>query len=317
MQNTVRSPGTEEADNPLPLPNKGCCRPRQLLLSALFLTRKLRWGRGGPWVSTKALGSHAVTLRCPCQVLPCGRPQNLPPALGQLEPRPQPARRALCAAPRADLGRGCSTRSGRRAEQAFRSPLPRSAAAFCWQRDRMASSVLAAMFGSPPGVPTTKGSPRPCQEPGRPPLAGGGPVATQEAPCPEALSPSPLGPRCRPALPLPGTPSLTGGWADAQRASLLRPQLSLEKQRLPFCEGQTRLPNHEDGEIRAFIDGGNIQTPRLGTRARQGPRPGCVLPLGAPGGELLLQLLPRAFIHLLKLIQRICKRRRQQKKGEV
>ena len=79
-----------------------------------------------------------------------------------------------------------------------------------------------------------------------------GPVAAQEAPCPEALSPSPLGPRRRLALPLPGTLSLAGGRADAQPASLLRPQLSLEKQRLPFCEGQTRFPNHEDGEIRAF-----------------------------------------------------------------
>lgn len=79
-----------------------------------------------------------------------------------------------------------------------------------------------------------------------------GPVAAQEAPCPEALSPSPLGPRRRPALPLPGTLSLAGGRADAQPASLLRPQLSLEKQRLPFCEGQARFPNHEDGEIRAF-----------------------------------------------------------------
>lgn len=143
-------------------------------------------------------------------------------------------------------------RLGQRAKQAFRSPLPCSAAAFCWRRDRMASSVLATMFGSPPGAPTTKGSPRPCQEPGRPLLAGGGPVAVQEAPCPEALSPSPLRPRRRPVLPLPGTPSLTGGWADAQPASLLRPQLSLEKQRLPFCEGPTRLPSREDGEIRAL-----------------------------------------------------------------
>ena len=48
------------------------------------------------------------------------------------------------------------------------------------------------------------------------------------------------------------------------------------------------------------------RTPRLGERARQGPSPGFVLFLGVPGGKLLLQLLPRAFIHLLKLIQSIC-----------
>ena len=47
-------------------------------------------------------------------------------------------------------------------------------------------------------------------------------------------------------------------------------------------------------------------TPRLGARAGQGPSPGFVLFLGVPGGKLLLQLLPRAFIHLLKLIQSIC-----------
>lgn len=88
----MRSPGTEEVENPLPLPNKGCCRPCQPLLSALFLTRKLRWDRGGPWASTKALWNHAVTLRCPCRDLPCGCPQNLLPALGRLEPRPQAAR---------------------------------------------------------------------------------------------------------------------------------------------------------------------------------------------------------------------------------
>lgn len=248
MQNTVRSPGTEEADNPLPLPNKGCCRPCQPLLSALLLTGKLRWGRGGPWMGTKALGSHAVTLRCPCWVLPCGRPQNLPPALGRLKPRPQPARRALCPAPRADLGRGCSTRSGRSAEQAFRSPLPRSTAAFCWWRDRMASSALAAVFGSPPGAPTTKGSLRPCQEPGRPPAGRWGPRG-------RAGSTLPRGPVTFPSQTRASSPrdaEPTGGWAGAQPASLLRPQLSLEKQRLPFCEGQTRLPSHEDGEIRVF-----------------------------------------------------------------
>ena len=151
----MRSPGTEEADNPLPLPNKGCCRPCQPLLSALLLTGKLRWGRGGPWVGTKALGSHAVTLRCPCWVLPCGRPQNLPPALGRLKPG---------------------------------STLPRGPVTFPSQ--------------------TRASSPRDAEP--------------------------------------------TGGWAGAQPASLLRLQLSFEKQRLPFCEGQTRLPSHEDGEIRVF-----------------------------------------------------------------
>lgn len=165
MQKTVRSPGTEEVENPLPLPNKGCCRPCQPLLSPLFLTRKLQWDRDRPRVSAEALWSNKVTLWCPRR--------GLPPALGRLQPRPHPAHRLLCPAPRADLGHGCFARSGQRAEQAFRSPLPQSAAAVCWRWDRMPSLLPAAMFGFPPGAPTTNGSLRLCQEPGRPPLAGG------------------------------------------------------------------------------------------------------------------------------------------------
>lgn len=134
--------------------------------------------------------------------------------------------------------------------------------------------------------------------------------SSQEAPCPEALSPSPL----RPALPLPGTPSRPAGG----RVLSLHPfsGCSFLSRNKGFLSVKARRDSRamRMGKSGCFIDGGNIQTPRLGARAWQGPRPGCVLPLGAPRGELLLQLLPRAFIHLLKFIQRICKRRRRQKK---
>lgn len=49
------------------------------------------------------------------------------------------------------------------------------------------------------------------------------------------------------------------------------------------------------------------KTLRSGTRARQGAGPGLVFLLGIPGGKPLLQFLPHAFIHLLELIQGICK----------
>lgn len=41
-----------------------------------------------------------------------------------------------------------------------------------------------------------------------------------------------------------------------------------------------------------------------------------MLLLGTPRGKLLLQFLPHAFIHILKLFQGVCKRARQ-KKTEV
>ena len=53
------------------------------------------------------------------------------------------------------------------------------------------------------------------------------------------------------------------------------------------------------------------KTPRLGSRARQRLCPGLVLLLRAPGGELLLQSLPHAFIHFLELCQGVCKGRAQ------
>ena len=67
--------------------------------------------------------------------------------------------------------------------------------------NRMPSSMFTAIFGYPPGTPT-KGSLRILPGASRSPLAGGAPGAAQEAPCPEAPSPSLLRPRRRPAFPL-------------------------------------------------------------------------------------------------------------------
>lgn len=204
----MRSPGTEEVENPLPLPNKGCCRPCQPLLSALFLTRKLRWDRGGPWASTKALWNHAVTpavsLPGPAVWLPSEPAASVGPTRAKGPRRPaQP--------PPCPLGRpgtrlfhevGAEGQAGFSAALCH-AALPLSVGGGTGWLLRCLPLCLA-----PPqerlGIP--KGSPRPCQEPGRPLLAGGGPVAVQEAPCPEALSPSLSGPDADPCF--LGTPSL-------------------------------------------------------------------------------------------------------------
>lgn len=178
---------------------------------------------------------------------PPGPAPSVEPTLSQ-----GPTRPAGCSAP--PLGPTWDTllrEVGQRAEQAFRSPLPQSAAALLAAGQDAFFAACCYVWLSPRSA-YNKREPETLPGARQTPAGRWGPVAAQEAPCPEALSPSPLGPRRRPALPLPGTPSLAGGRADARPASLLRPQLSLEKQRLPLCEGQTRFPNHEDGEIRAF-----------------------------------------------------------------
>lgn len=83
-----------------------------------------------------------------------------------------------------------------------------------------------------------KGAGESCQKPSRPLLTGGAPVAEQEAPCPEALSPSLLRPRQSAVFPPSGRlPCLAEGQGRCLMPSLLKLKLSFEHQGLPFRGG--------------------------------------------------------------------------------